>query len=241
MKLNLFGGYKNLYLNILPSVAQIILAVFFLPVLCFILSLLSGADKAFSMITNLISEFSVTEYWFDLITLLGGSVSDITNMDILTESFKYVNAAVLETCAVGMCVGLCKNVGVLLDIRGIPVMQSILGVFLGCIVIRYCEISNEISSLFYCVFLIVLNIVVIWLLPSVDFIKKLLDMMTLGLQMIIAALAAGYIVFLASIMNGTITSLKAAISVMILLFLPMLLVLAVDYFALTPTKKKIIG
>ena len=48
--------------RIFPSIVQVILTVMILPALCFLLSLLTGGDRAFSMITNLLGELSITEY-----------------------------------------------------------------------------------------------------------------------------------------------------------------------------------
>jgi len=231
-----FGGYKNM----MASIAQIILVVIFLPVICFILSLLSGTDDAFSMITNLLGELSITEYWLNLFMLLIEGPLNMSGLDIYFTSVEYVNSAVFEACVIGMCVSLCKNIGIVIGIRGVPIIQSILGIFLGCIIVRFFGLTNDLSSLFFCSMLIILNLIVIWLMSSGNFYLKFLSsIFSLGLQIIVAVLSAGYIVYLTLIMNGLITDLKTALTFLAVIFLPMLIVLAVDFFLLTPEKKSL--
>ena len=68
--------------RIFPSIVQVILTVMILPALCFLLSLLTGGDRAFSMITNLLGELSITEYWVDLLLLLSEDPGSISGMNI---------------------------------------------------------------------------------------------------------------------------------------------------------------
>ncbi len=226
-----FGGYKK----IIPSIAQIILAVIILPILCFILSWLIGDNNASSMLTNIIDEFPVTDVWFDLLTTFINDSKFALGLTEYSTIINYINSKIFETCIVGMCVGLCKNIGIILRIRGVPIVQSILGVFLGCITVSAFGITNDIGSIYACTFLIIANVIVIWLIPNGDFVRKgLATLLGLGLQMIIAALSAGYIICLISIMNGTITDLKTAVICLSGMFIPFLLVLLFDYFFLTP-------
>ena len=233
----LFGGYNN----IIPSIAQLILAVFILPILCFILSLITSTDNAFLMISNLLGELSITEYWLDLFMMLVENPADIANFDVYPYAMNYINSAIFETCIIGMSVSLCKNIGIILGIKGIPVIQSIFGIFLGCIMMICSGISNETEILFFCSMLIILNIIVIWLIPTGKFYQKFLaTVLGLGLQMIIATLSAGYVIYLILIGQGVITDLKTGIIFLIVILLPMLIMLTIDFFLLTP-KKNLLG
>lgn len=220
---------------IFASVVQIILTILILPALCFILSLLSGREDAFSMITNLLDELPITGYWVNLIMLPLETPGEISGLSIYYFSVEYIRTSVFETCIVGMYVSLCKNIGIILKVRGIPLVQSILGIFLGCIMVRYFGISNQLSTLFYCTMLIILNVVVIWLIPKHAFYRKLLaTFLGLGLQIIVAALSAAYVVYLTLILNGQIKDLEIAVPYLVSIFLPMLIIMAIDYFLLTP-------
>lgn len=230
----MFGGYRN----IMASIAQIILAIIVLPILCFIMSLLVGEKDAFSMLTNILGEFSITEVWFSLLMSFINSSEFTLGLTEYSAMLNYINAAIFETCIVGMCVGLCKNIGVIFGIRGVPIVQSIIGVFLGCITIKAFGITNDIGSIYACAFLIVANIIVIWLIPTGALFRKLLaTLLGLGLQMIIATLSMGYIICLISIMNGTITDVKTAAICLGGVLVPFLMVMLFDYFFLTPEKQ----
>ncbi len=223
--------------RIFPSIVQVILTVMILPALCFLLSLLTGGDRAFSMITNLLGELSITEYWVDLLLLLSEDPGSISSMNIYRFSIQYIDAAVFETCVIGMCVSLCKNIGVIVGIRGIPLLQSILGIFLGCIMACSFEVSNDMSTLFYCAMLIILNVVVIWLIPTHAFYRKFLaTLLGLGLQIIVAVFSSGYVVYLTLIREGRIRDLNIAIPCLLAIFVPLGAVVAFDYFFLTPEK-----
>lgn len=233
---SIFGGYKK----IMASVAQIILAVIILPILCFLLSLLVGGKDAFSVITNLIGEFSVTEVWLSLLTNFINSSEFSLGLNETAVVLDYIYAAVYETCVVGMCVGLCKNIGIILGIRGVPILQSILGVFLGCITIQGFGIANGPESVMACAFLILLNVITIWLIPSGAFFRKILaTLLGLSLQMIIAVLSIGYVICLIAIMDGTIADLKTAVICLTGMFVPFLIVILFDYFFLTPEKNSL--
>lgn len=231
----LFGGKDN----VKPSIIQIIVVAVILPIVCFVLPSVLRVDLS-SMISELIGELSITEYWVGLLTLLLESPDALSRTDIYLGSIEQMNSALFEACVVGMCVGLCKYLGVLIGLKGIALVQSIVGLFFGCVMTRYLDRSSELHSLLFCSLLIVLNIIVIWLIPAGAFYRKFLaTLLGLGMQMFAALFSEGYVVFLTLLMNGMISDMRTAIAFLWTLFLPILVVLFIDYFFLTPEKNSL--
>lgn len=226
----LFGGRDE----IKPSIAQILLIVAIFPFIGIPLSYIIG-DEALSVIYDLLSELPIAGYWFSLLVQLADTPSELFSFDVYLSSIEYMNSTIYEACIAGMCIDLCKNVGELIGMKGVPFIQSILGIILGCILIRAIGVSDGVRTMYFCSMLIVLNIVVIWVLPKGSFSQKILaTVLGLGMQMIVAVFSSGYVVFITLILRGMITDLRVVITFLAALFIPMLVVLAIDYFCLTP-------
>lgn len=227
----IFGGRKN----VMPSIAQIIITVVILPILCYIMSLIVGGDNAFSIISDFLDELSITQYWMNLLLSVKDGTNELSGLDVYSKSIDFIYITVIQTCIVGMCISLCKNLGIFFQIKGVPLLQSLLGVFFGCIIVNAFGLKNDLLSLYACAFLIILNMAVIWLFPKGPIGSKIGAILVgLGLQIIVAALSAGYVVFLSLIIEGAITDFMIAIRILFALFIPLRIVLFVDYIFFTP-------
>ncbi len=162
----LVGGVKQ----IIPSIAQIILAIFILLGICKLLVFITGAEDAVGLFTNIIGQVPICEYWSDIL------------------------AATVEISEMGV-------------------------------------------AIVYAGFLVVINVIVIWLIPGEGFFAKTgATVFGLALQIVVAVIAAGYVVFLSMIADGQITEMQYVISMIANLTLPMLTVLALTFFFLASKK-----
>ncbi len=224
--------------NLIPSVAQLLLAVLILPVLCFILKLLVP-DGGWQFLSNLVDEVGIMETWFsltgDYIHSLGTAP---TTEGYLAAVVSPVPQIMLEEALMGMCIYLLKTVGTMLYLRGVPVLQTILGVFLGCIVIRAAAVDESgMYTVATIAFLIVANIVLTIFTASGQPLQKVLSVaLGISLSVIIAGMGAAYIAALTQIANGCVADLKLCFALIGATLCPLLIVLLVDYFLLAVKK-----
>lgn len=94
----IFGGRKN----VMPSIAQIIITVVILPILCYIMSLIVGGDNAFSIISDFLDELSITQYWMNLLLSVKDGTNELSGLDVYSKSIDFIYITVIQTCIVGM-------------------------------------------------------------------------------------------------------------------------------------------
>lgn len=226
--------------NIIGSFFQIILAVIVFPICCLLASGFYGADQKSQMIFNVLSELEMSNYWFDTLSILLDSSTIMTAVETTNRINNLLSTTIFEALIVGMCVSIFKNLGLFLRIPGIPLMQYILGVFSSCILIRFFDISPDISAIFITSALILLNMLIIWFLPNKNYICKLLAIfLGLALQVMFAMYTVIYLNLLICILKGYITSFTSVLAWIGSIFLPMLVLVLLDFIFLTPITKKL--
>ncbi len=230
---SIFGGFKNL----IATVAQILLAILVLPALSVILKLLMP-EGAVAFLWNLLQEVPFMDVWLGIVTDFSASASQtILPASYLEMVLSPVRNAMAEACVIGMCIYMCKTVGTMIYIRGVPVLQTVFGVFLGCIVLRAMQ-GDMTYSIMAIGFMVIANIVLTILAASGQVLQKVLGIfLGLGLQSVIAGLAAAYVAALTLILRGYVSSFFVAVGLVGGTSLPLLIVLLLDYFLLTPKKR----
>ncbi len=228
-----FGGFKNL----IASVAQILIAIILLPFICFILKLILPAN-GISFILNLLQEIPFLDVWFDMVQKFAEAPKDgVLVQNYLQAVIQPALDGAFEALIIGMCVYACKTIGTMLYIRGVPVIQTVAGVFLGCITIKAIGVGDTYYSIFAIGFLVILNIVLTLLAAHGQVLQKVLGIFIgIGCQSILAGLAAAYVAALCLIINGWANSLGAAVGLIGVTVCPLLIFLLIDYFILTPKK-----
>ena len=232
--LSMFGGFKNL----IATIAQIILAILTLPLLCIILRFLLP-DKAGTFVLNILGEVPLFEVWLDMVAGFAGHADMAVNY---TNYFEAVLAPVGETMGeailIGMCIYLCKTLGTMLYVRGVPVLQTIIGVFLGCITLGAMGSGDIRYIIMASGFLIIVNIILTIFAASGQPVKKVLGIfLGLGLQSAVAGMASAYIAALTLILQGAVTQLTVMIGLIGMTVCPLLILLLIDYYFLTPKKQ----
>lgn len=210
--------------NIIPSVAQIILVIIILPGVCFLLSLLVGKDGAFSVLKDFFSNICIMGKWFELLLLPQQSMEMNSTLETYNELIIYTGETIIQTCIMAMCLSLGIEIGKIIGIKGIPLIQSLIGVVLGCIVINSFGLKNDISSLIVIFVLTILNLIAAFIGSSA--IRKLF--IGFGLDIIIAALYSGYICLNMLILNGKITDIKIVLISLFVIMVPLVICICLE-------------
>lgn len=221
---------------IMGSICQILLGILIFPLLCLILAWLSP-DKGASFILNIFSGIELFEIWPDVVVSMaqGANFDNVVNyLDVLNIA---VGGTVIETTVIGLSIFLCKNIGGALHVRGIPVLQTLLGSFLGCIISKAIDVSSLGYLLLSLTFLLLANYVVLIIFFRGQTIKKILSgLIGPGVSVMIAGMAAAFVTANLLILKGQVHSFGTGMALILGTFTPLLALLLVDYFLLTPKK-----
>ncbi|MCM1220416.1 MAG: hypothetical protein NC548_38620 [Lachnospiraceae bacterium] len=224
--------------NIIASIAQILLAVILLPSICVILHAVIPESGSI-IFSNLLGELPV---WGNVISIIGQLAIKLqSNEAVNLLEFFYVliggiESEILEATVMGLCIYACKSIGTLLYIRGVAVMQTLVGILLGTITIKSIAGDGFIMYMSF-LFLFVLNVVLTIFETSGQWNKKIWGIfLGMGLQSIIAGFAAGYVVVMVYFLTGGIGNLKAVIGLMGITMMPLIGLLCLDYILFTPKK-----
>ena len=219
-------GYKR-QKNIFASIAQIILAVWLLPFLCGMMSKLlpSGGPHFFNL---LIQQIPIADTWLGIVTDFSNNISVPLSGTYLTAM---IWSSVEETLIIGMWLETCKKLGDLLDLQGIPVLQTVSGIVLGCLMSASMG-SNMLYNIASGIFLLVLNAVLIIFTTSRGIILTcVLGILELTLECCIASFSVCYVATLLLMLHGLSASI--AVPMLVVTLIPMLFGLTFDHFFLS--------
>lgn len=220
----------------MSNVAQILLLVILLPFLCILLKAFFPQD-AIQFIWNLLDEIPFLGKLFDEVQNVLTASRNPGMLSYLEGVLEIVGAFAMESLVLGMCVYLMKTIGTMLSIRGIPILQTILGIFLGCFILRYLD-TQEIQPYYFACILIILN-VLLTCFATIDLLwKKLVAIFIgLGFESIVVGFGSAYLSVLVLIFSGRITDPAAAVNAVLLTVVPLILTLIIDYLLFSPGKK----
>ncbi|MDD2956305.1 MAG: hypothetical protein PHD67_08325, partial [Oscillospiraceae bacterium] len=229
-------GKKIMLKNVIASVAQIVLAVLLLPGLCFLYHLIVPDDNG-NILLNLFAQVPVLENWLEVLS--GALLSTGAPIDVATYAemvIDPVGQAIADSAVLGMCIYACKTIGTMIYIRGIPVLQTVVGVIVGCITCKAMD-GDFGYTLMAVLFLMLLNVVLTILCAHGQVLIKIAGIaMGLGYQMLVAGAGASYAAALALVMHGAVDSLAMAVALLLVPLCALLILLLVDYLFLTPKK-----
>lgn len=213
------------------TIAQFLLGFLLLPVVCLILSAL-GANNVGLFLSNLLQAIPFIGPLTDTLSKGLEARQALSQMIPYCESVVvYVSSSMLEACVVGMCVYVLKLLGRLIGIKGAGVIQTILGIFLGAIAMNMLAEGGALTIV-TAGFLCVLAIVVTLVLPGL-MLKKVLAIILLGYQCVLAGFAATYVAALVQIAQGVYTG-AVAWGLVALTFIPLAIALLIDHIFLSP-------
>lgn len=223
--------------NLIWTGAQIALAVILLPFVAILIHLILP-DGMLTIVINSIQEIPVIGQMLAMLGTLsaeleGGALPPVS--EYLYYTFVQVEAAVVESCVIGMCIYMCVQVGTLLFIRGVPILQTIIGVILGAITLEAMHGSMDYAILAM-TFMMIANIVLTMFVAMGQIVKKILSVfLGIAMQSILAGFAAGYIALLTMFMQSA-PELRNALLMLALVGLPYVIFYALYYVLIQPIK-----
>ena len=223
--------------NLIWTGAQIALAVILLPFVAILIHLILP-DGMLTIVINSIQEIPVIGQMLAMLGTLsaeleGGALPPVS--EYLYYTFVQVETAVVESCVIGMCIYMCVQVGTLLFIRGVPILQTIIGVILGAITLEAMHGSMDYAILAM-TFMMIANIVLTMFVTTGQIVKKILSVfLGIAMQSILAGFAAGYIALLTMFMQSA-PELRNALLMLALVGLPYVIFYALYYVLIQPIK-----
>lgn len=223
--------------NLIWTGAQIALAVILLPFVAILIHLILP-DGMLTIVINSIQEIPVIGQMLAMLGTLsaeleGGALPPVS--EYLYYTFVQVETAVVESCVIGMCIYMCVQVGTLLFIRGVPILQTIIGVILGAITLEAMHGSMDYAILAM-TFMMIANIVLTMFVATGQIVKKILSVfLGIAMQSILAGFAAGYIALLTMFMQSA-PQLRNALLMLALVGLPYVIFYALYYVLIQPIK-----
>lgn len=223
--------------NLIWTGAQIALAVILLPFVAILIHLILP-DGMLAIVINSIQEIPVIGQMLAMLGTLsaeleGGALPPVS--EYLYYTFVQVETAVVESCVIGMCIYMCVQVGTLLFIRGVPILQTIIGVILGAITLEAMHGSMDYAILAM-TFMMIANIVLTMFVATGQIVKKILSVfLGIAMQSILAGFAAGYIALLTMFMQSA-PELRNALLMLALVGLPYVIFYALYYVLIQPIK-----
>lgn len=220
--------------DIIPTVAQLIIVVMLLPPICYLLSFLMG-ERAFDFVKGLLDEFPLTKYWTAIIFDFDWqkSFSTLSGLKLLAAVMKEVGNVIFEASIVGMVISMCKEFGKLLKFKGLPLLQSVIGVVLGCLLLRSIQFDGLNRKIIVCVVLAALTYAVHWLTSEDGFLKSALKAsIEIGLDTFIAGWISGYTAYLSVILNNNavFTDFTKPFFLGLFILLPSVIFIALNHF-----------
>lgn len=223
--------------NLIWTGAQIALAVILLPFVAILIHLILP-DGMLTIVINSIQEIPVIGQMLAMLGTLeaeleGGALPSVS--EYLLYTVEQVEKASVETAVIGMCVYMCVQVGTLLFIRGVPILQTIIGVILGAITLEAMHGSMDYAILAM-TFMMIANIVLTMFVATGQIVKKILSVfLGIAMQSILAGFAAGYIALLTMFMQSA-PQLRNALLMLALVGLPYVIFYALYYVLIQPIK-----
>lgn len=223
--------------NLIWTGAQIALAVILLPFVAILIHLILP-DGMLTIVINSIQEIPVIGQMLAMLGTLsaeleGGALPPVS--EYLYYTFVQVETAVVESCVIGMSIYMCVQVGTLLFIRGVPILQTIIGVILGAITLEAMHGSMDYAILAM-TFMMIANIVLTMFVAMGQIVKKILSVfLGIAMQSILAGFAAGYIALLTMFMQSA-PELRNALLMLALVGLPYVIFYALYYVLIQPIK-----
>ena len=229
--------------NLAATSAQLTALFIILPGLFYVLGLLLPEEALVSWLKSArtVPGFDgFYGYFCELTRLNPGGIKLIPHF---LQLFRIMEAEVLKntifsTGILAMCLYAAKLLGNKLLLRGIPILQTLIGTILGIVLICFAKLySAAPSGIAVLIVLIILNIVLTFTLESGQKVKKILSLtIGMGLSLYTAAAALAYICVLLMIGVGAMPTFLTALFLFCTTAIPFLILVTVDYYLLMPKR-----
>lgn len=213
--------------SVIASIAQILLIVILLPFLAQIIKIVMP-EKIVTFITSVLDEIPIISILSNY--FMSFSTAEFLNsFSLFAYTIETITSSMLSMYIVGLFVYIFKKLGELIGIRGIPVLQTVVGIFLSCFCFEYIGDSLE-KSIVFVVILMIISFVLAVIVQKGNVLKFFMDTgLGIGMATITAGTVCAYCTVLVLIIKGWFDSLLSAVNVLIWALIPALICLLIDY------------
>lgn len=213
---------------LMKAIAHILIVVLLLPFACILIKAIA-ADSIGSFISNTLDEIPVISVLVTYFKSIG-SVENLNGMNLFEFTINTITESMFSMYAVGLCVFIFKRIGELIGIKGVPILQTVAGVFISSFILNWTG-ENEIET-------VIADGVLLLIAFGLSFFVKggLLRSffwdacIGTGMATISAGTICAYCSVLILIMNGYFGSIGNSIAMAALSFIPACACLVIDYF-----------
>lgn len=233
---------KDLWLNII----QLLVVAIGLPLLCKVLSMISGTSTALQTLFDIIGQIDVFDTLMVALTVFmqgGGFSNEVASEAFYTNLLSVVSnlgSSISQLLIVALCVNLCCILWTLFVRRGMCIIASVVGVLLGSLVMYMWQDIPELAIGFLMILLFVIDLIFVQT-GHVNFGIVLLKYMKYCLKLIIDCLVVifvtGFVAVLLLIWKGDDMSFGMAAFTLGIFLLPTILALALKRYALSLGEK----
>ena len=238
-----FCRFLESHKNMAATFAQLAALFIILPTLFYLLGLLLPESAINSWYKILRSIPGFDHYYGYIIELAHLEPGSIRLIQHFIHLFKILETDVLKdalfsTAIIGMCLYAAKLLGNKLLMRGIPIVQDLIGIFLGIMLIYFTKLfAFNPVGIAVLIILIILNIVLTFTLVSEQRVKKFLALFIgIGLSIFTAAESLAYVSVMTLIADGVMPTFMTAVILTCTTAIPFLIFVTVDYYLLMPKR-----
>lgn len=225
-KKQIFGGSSD----ILSCLAQLMLGMLVFPLLCFLLALLNV--KFGDEIMGYLSIVPISTPWQSALqNHYGQEFTYMLPLNLFKDGILLGWKHLLPVAVATLCVTGTQKLGLMMKLKGIPVLQTVIGVFLACLLVKHVPMNLKDSfTLIVIGLLLLVNIILVVATSKIKPGKMILAML-LGFvcDCLVTIFAFAYVVLLVMIMVGGFSDLAATAWLIVALFIPMTIFMLVDY------------
>lgn len=213
--------------RIMTSLVQIILLVILLPFIAIVIRLIMP-DQIGEILKNIFDEIPIVKVLSNYFLVLA-QTKELNSFSLFEYTIETVSETILGTYIVGIWVYIFKHLGELIGLRGLPVLQTIIGILVSCFCLRF--IGDDIRSNILCVLILAVIAFGIAIIVRKGNIGKFaLDIgVGIGMATITSATVSAYCTVLVLIMRGMFGSLWEGIYIAFLALIPATICLLIDY------------
>lgn len=233
---------KDLKLNII----QLIVVGVGLPILCKVMSLISGTANALQTLFDIIGQIDVFDTLMVALTVfvqsggLSASGADDALYSNILSTVENLSSSISQLLIIALCVNLCCILWTIIVRRGMCILASVAGVLLGGLVMFAWQDIPEIAIGFLMILLFVVDLIFVQtnrLNFGIFILKYLKFCLKLIIDCIVVIFVTGFVAVLLLIWKGEDMSVGMAIFTLAVFLVPTILALALKRYCLSLNEK----
>lgn len=218
---------KKVYKSIMASVAQILVILIVVPTTCRVLNLIIP-DITQSFLKTTLEEIPIINVFTSYYSA-ASSVESLQSFSVFAFTVQALQDTILSSYIVGAFIYIFVKLGNLIEMSGIPAIQTLVGVFCSSVCLKLT--GDDVTAQAIClVVLTIIAFVLAIITKKKGILRFLLDFgLGLGLAAITTGTISAYCTVLVLMVRGWFPDLATAINTLIWALIPALISLLIDY------------